>query len=199
MTPDRLSLPSDAAPRPARISMTLLMWVGLSGLLAWVGCFEIDQTVRAQGPVIQAPDGGVLLRILVPEGQEIHVGQDNAMLEREWPDAAFEDSRAWDAVVAAALLRAQAEAAETAPVFGSRFNEYPHLVAAQQALFWQHRLGLREELSTLLDRQDMARLELEMNESMLKSGDASRLEVMRARRQVGKLQGEVSVLINKYL
>ncbi len=198
---------NDMTPRPARVSMTLLMAVGLALFLAWAGWFEIDQTVRAQGQlipsartqVIQAADGGVLSRILVHEGQAVQAGQQLATLERERPDAAFEESRARDAALAAALLRAQAEAAETAPVFGSRFNEYPQFVAAQQALFTQRRRGLREELATLQDAQEMAQQELAMNEALLKTGDTSRLEVMHARRALGELQGRASVLRNKYL
>ena len=198
---------NDAGQRPARVSMTLLMAVGLALFLAWAGWFEIDQTVRAQGQlipsartqVIQAADGGVLSRILVHEGQAVQAGQQLATLERERPDAAVEESRARDAALAAALLRAQAEAAETAPVFGSRFKEYPQFVAAQQALFAQRRRGLREELATLQDAQEMAQQELAMNEALLKTGDTSRLEVMHARRALGELQGRASAVRNKYL
>ena len=59
--------------------------------------------------------------------------------------------------------------------------------------------GLREELATLQDRQDMARQALEMNEAQLMTGDASRVEVMRARRHLGELQGRAHVLRNQYL
>lgn len=198
---------NDAAPRPGRVSMTVLMALGLAGFLAWAGWFEIDQTVRAQGQlipsgrtqVIQAADGGVLSRILVHEGQAVTAGQELATLERERTTAAFEESRAKDAALAAALVRAQAEAAEATPVFGPRFKEYPQFVATQQALFEQRQRGLREELATLQDALDMARQELAMNEALLETGDTSRLEVMRARRQVGDLQGRAGALRNKYL
>jgi adhesin transport system membrane fusion protein len=136
---------------------------------------------------------------LVHEGQAVKAGQELATLERERPDASFGESRAKDAALAAALLRAQAEAAETTPVFGPRFKEFPQFVAAQQALFEQRRRSLREELATLQDGQDMARQELAMNEALLETGDTSRLEVMRARRQLGDLQGRASAVRNKYL
>lgn len=197
----------DPDQRPARVSMTLLMLIGLGGFLAWAAWFEIDQSVRAQGQlipsartqVIQAADGGVLSHILVREGEAVKAGQELATLERERPDAAFDESRAKDAALAAALLRAQAEAADTTPVFGTRFKEYPQFVAAQQALFEQRRRSLREELATLQDGQDMAQQELAMNEALLTTGDTSRLEVMRARRQLADLQGRASALRNKYL
>ena len=91
------------------VSMTLLMALGLAIFLGWAAMFEIDQTVRAQGQiipsgrtqVIQAADGGVLSRITVHEGQAVVAGQELAVLERERPNAAFEESRAKDAALAA--------------------------------------------------------------------------------------------------
>lgn len=193
--------------RPNSISMTLLMLIGLIVFLLWAALFEIDQIVRAQGQVIpssrtqiiQAADGGVLSEILVQEGQIVAAGQRLAVLERERPNAAFEESRAKDAALAAALVRAQAEANERRPQFGQTFKEFPAFAAAQQALYEQRKRGLQEELATLKDGLDMAQEELRMNESLLKTGDISRLEVMRARRQVGELQGKINAARNKYL
>ena len=66
-----------------KVSMTLLMALGLTAFTAWAAVFEIDQTVRGQGQiipgertqVIQAADGGVLSRIMVREGQTVAAGQ----------------------------------------------------------------------------------------------------------------------------
>ena len=189
------------------VSMTLLLLLGLVAFLSWAAWFEIDQTVRAQGQmipgartqVIQAADGGVLSRILVKEGQSVVSGEQLAVLERERPRAAFEESRAKDAALATALVRAQAEALEQAPQFGKKLREFPQFVSAQQSLFEQRRRSLNEELATIRDAIDMAQEELRMNEALLQTGDISRIEVMRARRQLSELQGKASALRNKYL
>lgn len=188
-------------------SMTLLLLLGLVAFLTWAAWFEIDQTVRAQGQmipgartqIIQAADGGVLSRILVKEGQSVVSGEQLAVLERERPRAAFEESRAKDAALATALVRAQAEALEQAPQFGKKLREFPQFVSAQQSLFEQRRRSLNEELATIRDAIDMAQEELRMNEALLNTGDISRIEVMRARRQLSELQGKASALRNKYL
>ena len=189
------------------VSMTLLLLLGLVAFLSWAAWFEIDQTVRAQGQmipgartqIIQAADGGVLSRILVKEGQSVVSGEQLAVLERERPHAAFEESRAKDAALAAALVRAQAEALEQTPQFGKKLREFPQFVSAQQSLFEQRRRSLNEELATIRDAIDMAQEELRMNEALLNTGDISRIEVMRARRQLSELQGKASALRNKYL
>lgn len=191
---------------PRRISMTLLLLAGLIGFLLWAALFEIEQTVRAQGQImlsartqiIQAADGGVLSRILVQEGESVAAGQLLAELEPDRAHAAYEENRAKVAALEAALVRARAEANDQIPVFGEAFNEYPEFVAAQRALYEQRKRSLEEELATQQDGLEMAREELRMHESLFTTGDTSRLEVMRAQRQVGELQGKINTARNKY-
>lgn len=187
--------------------MTLLLFAALALFLLWAGLFEIDQTVRAQGQiipiartqVIQAADGGVLEKLLVEEGQRVQAGQQLAVLERERSSAGLDESRAKQAALTAALVRAQAEASGRAPVFAGELQRHPEFVAAQSALYAQRQQGLQQELATLDEALDMAQQELRMNEGLLKTGDTSQLEVMRARRQVGELEGKRNATRNKYL
>lgn len=186
---------------------TMLLLVGLIGFLLWAALFDIDQTVRAQGQIIpsarnqiiQAADGGVLSKILAQEGQNVTAGQRLAILERNSPNAAFEESRAKTAALAAALTRAQAETSGHPPVFGQKLKEFPEFVTVQQALYEQRKHGLQQELATLNDSLNMAQEELRVNESLFKTGDTSRLEVMRSKRQVTELQGKINAERNKYL
>jgi adhesin transport system membrane fusion protein len=190
-----------------RLSATNLMFLGLAVFLAWATFSDVDQTVRAQGQVvplartqvIQVADGGVLSRILVQEGQSVKAGQTLAVLERERSNAAFEEKRAHDAALALALVRARAEAGGQAPQFGSQYKEYAEFIGTQQALYEQKKRSLLEETAALQQSLDMAQEELRMNEDLFKTGDTSRVEVMRARRQVTELQGRLAATKNKYL
>ena len=192
--------------RPRGVSMMLLLLAGLTVFVLWAALFEIEQTVRAQGQIIlsartqiiQAADGGVVSRILVQEGQSVTAGQLLADLERERPNAAYEENRAKVASPKAALVRAQAEASGQTPVFGPAFREFPEFVAVQSALYEQRRRSLQEEVATQQDSLTMAQEELRMHESLFSTGDTSQLEVMRARRQVGELQGKISAVRNRY-
>jgi len=86
--------------------------------LGWASLFDLDQTVRAQGKlipadhtqIIQVADGGVLSRVLVQEGDTVESGQPLAELEKERANASFTESRAKQASLEIALIRAQAEA-----------------------------------------------------------------------------------------
>ena len=196
---------SDQAPR-FRLSLMLVMAVMFAVFVAWAAWFEIDQTVRAQGSIvttartqiIQAADGGVLAEILVQEGQEVKAGQRLAMLERDRSSAAFEESRSKVAALQSALIRARAESTGIKPAFPPELDAYPDFVLSQRRLFEQKRETLRDATGAIQDALKLARQELEMNQALLSSGDVSRVEVMRALRQVGDLDARLSELKNKY-
>lgn len=192
------------------LSLIVVLSLAFAVFLGWAAWFEIDQTVRAQGSIItsartqiiQAADGGVLAQILVQEGQEVKQGQRLAMLEKDRSSASFEESRSKVAALQAALIRARAESLgvqSSKPVFPASVRAYPDFVAAQERLFAQKRASLLDTTESLEDALKLAREELEMNQKLLKSGDVSRLEVMRAMRQVSDLDARLSEARNKYL
>ncbi len=173
----------------------------------WASVFEIDQTVRAQGQlipgartqVVQAVDGGVLSEIRVQEGDRVKAGDVVAVLEPDRARASYDESGAKLAALQTALRRAQAEAMQTTPDFGPLLRLHPELVAAQRQLWVQRKRGLDESLAALRQSLALAQEELAMNESLYATGDTSRVELLRARRQVAELQARMAELRNKYL
>jgi adhesin transport system membrane fusion protein len=201
------SYPTPRSAQGGFLSMTLLLAIGLLAFTLWAVFFEIEQSVRAQGQiipdgrtqVIQSADGGVLEKLLVTEGQKVKAGQKLAELEPQRSRAGFDEGLAKEAALMAALARTQAEALDQAPDFGPKLKAYPEIVAVQRALYLQRKRGLQEELATLQSALDMSKEELRMNEALLKAGDTSRLEVMRAQRQVAEFEGKINATRNKYL
>jgi adhesin transport system membrane fusion protein len=173
----------------------------------WASVFDIDQTVRAQGQlipgartqVVQAVDGGVLSELRVQEGERVKAGDTVAVLEPDRARASYDESAAKFAALQVALRRAQAEASDLAPDFGQLTRRHPALVAAQQQLWRQRKLGLQESMSALQQSLALAQEELAMNESLYATGDTSRVELLRARRQVADLQARMAEVRNKYL
>lgn len=193
------------ARRPARMIHLLAGSVLVFGV--WASVFEIDQTVRAQGQfipgartqVVQAVDGGVLSEIRVQEGDRVKAGTVVAVLEPDRARAAYDESGAKLAALRTALLRAQAEAAETRPDFGPLARRHPALVEAQRQLWDQRKRGLDESLAAMRQNLLLAQDELAMNESLYATGDTSRVELLRAQRQVAELQARMAEVRNKYL
>jgi adhesin transport system membrane fusion protein len=175
--------------------------------IAWAAYFEIDQTIHTTGQVIlsartqlvQAADGGVLKELKVKEGDTVKSGQLLAVLEKERVQANLDETRSKIMSLKAALLRAKAEVALSAPQFGSEFKNYPEFVSSQMGLFTQRKLSLDEELRSLQDALSMALQEKRMNDNLFKNGDVSELDVLRAKRQVTEIEGRMSASKNKYL
>jgi adhesin transport system membrane fusion protein len=175
--------------------------------IAWAAYFEIDQTIHTTGQVIlsartqlvQAADGGVLKELKVKEGDTVKSGQLLAVLEKQRVQANLDETRSKIMSLKAALLRAKAEVALSAPQFGSEFKKYPEFVTSQMGLYTQRKLSLDEELRSLQDALNMALQEKRMNDNLFKNGDVSELDVLRAKRQVTEIEGRMSASKNKYL
>ena len=189
------------------LTTTNAIFLLLLVFLGWASFFELDQAVRAQGKLIPADhtqiikvaDGGVLSRVLVQEGDTVVSGQPLAELEKERANASFTESRAKQASLEIALIRAQAEADQKTPYFGKDYVDFPQFQTLQMAFYNQRKRSLSQDLDNLSETIASAQHELELNKKLFKTGDTSQLEVMRAQRQVTELQGRINAVRNKYL
>ena len=191
----------------AKFSMIMVMFLAVAIFIVWANFFEIDAAVKASGKVIptartqivQVADGGVLAELLVEEGQYVQEGERLAVLEKIRANASFEGVRADAAAINAALTRAVAESQKKAPIFGPEFDEYNEFVLAQTRLYIQRKKTLTDRLMSLDKSRDLAQQEFSMYEDLFSTGDSSRLEVMRAEKQLSELEGEVLAVNNKYM
>lgn len=189
-----------------RPSMTLVMASGLIGFMAWASWFEIDQTVRATGQIIpgtrtqiiQTADGGVLSEILVHEGQVVQAGERLALLEKDRSHAAYSETQAKVASVQTALVRAHAEAQQRPPVFAPALQRYPQFIQAQMAHYQQRRQTLDDELQAQRLALKLALEEHQLNLNLFKTGDVSKVEVLRTQRQVSEIESRLQAILNKY-
>ncbi len=190
-----------------RLSMTFMMFIGLVIFFIWATLFEMDQNVRATGQVIpsartqiiQTADGGVLDKMLVVEGDSVHSGQLLAVLEKKRHKASYDEIKSRITDLMTSLIRVKSELSGKKLIFPEEFNNnYPNLVYAQKKLYERRRKSLMDELYTLYDFRDMVREELNMNETLLKTGDISRIEVMRIRQKLSEIKGKIKNVQNKY-
>lgn len=215
----RTDLPKEIKPRKLkknafeftqkvrRLSMLSYLGLFLLAFLIWSVFFDLDQAVRASGSVIassrtqviQALDGGMLSDLKVHEGQEVKAGDVLAVLEPTRSQAGFQESQGRVAALTAALIRAKAQQLGKAPQFSDEIASYPEFIKAQTALYQQREKSLKEVLSPLKESLKMAQEELVMNEDLYKTGDISRMEVLRAKRQVSELQARISQIKNQQI
>lgn len=169
---------------------------------------NIDQSVRAQGvvvssartQVVQAADGGTLTAIYVKEGSKVKANEILADLNPSRARAEYLESLADVASNRIALIRANAERTNKAPVYDKADQaDWKEFVGAQLGVYNQRKLDLDSEVSTITSSLVLAKNELNLNRRLFESGDLSKTEVMRAERQVLDSKFKLDSLKNKYL
>lgn len=184
--------------------------IGILGfllLLVWAHFGEIDQITRAPAQIIaaertqvvQSPDGGVLSEIYIREGDAVVPGQLLAVLEQSRTQAMTNDSAAKVAALYITLERLEAEIKDRPLAFRRELLEYSQYIANQTNLYQMRRKSIDEDLDALRTSLKLVEQELSMNESLLVTGDVSRVEVLRLRRQVADLAGQITSRRNRYL
>jgi adhesin transport system membrane fusion protein len=177
--------------------------------IAWAMVSRIDQVTRATGEVIassrvqviQAVDGGVLAELGVREGDRVKPGQLLARLDQTRLGAAEGEvaARLYALKARAVRLRAEVTGAPTL-VFPADFPAaYEEQVAVERALFRQRRQGLQEELRTMQVAVTLSNREQALVNQLLKSGDVSSSEVLRAERGLNEANAKLINRKNKFL
>ena len=187
--------------------MISILSAGFAALAFWASQSDLDQLVRATGQVIpdartqiiQAADGGVVFELRVQEGQAVKAGQILAVLEKERAQAGFKEIVARVASLRAILDRTNAEIRQIPLAFNKQSAAFPEFTNAQAGLYMQRKKTLDEEMGYLQEALAKAKEELEMNQKLMKTGDTSRLDLLRSERQVTDLAGRISATRNRYM
>lgn len=175
--------------------------------LIWSSWAELDQISHAQGQVmataktqtIQAPIDGIVGNILVKEGQKVMAKEQLLSLEKDKGKAAYDDSKSKVAALRVAVIRLQAEVYGKELVFPRDLvQEYPEFVANQKELFKKRQKALHDETSALKESLALVEEELKNTIPLLKTGDIGSSEIIRLKKQVSDIKGQIANKINKY-
>ena len=198
------------------------------GVVAWASVMQIETRSQAMGQVIasertqviQASVDGVMAKLLVREGETVQRNQLLAVLEQTQAQAAVNESSGKVAALQAAIVRYEAELQDiqssanpdTARAgvarqrlrstgqleFPKQLQAFPDFIRNQTELYERRRRSLLEELAVLSRLRDNVQEELRMSEPLLKTGDISRVEILRLQKQVAELEGQIINRRNKY-
>lgn len=182
-----------------------LVFVMLALFVGWAWYFPLVEVSRGQGTVvpssreqlIQSLDGGIVASLFVREGDIVEAGEVLARLDatRSVSNVDEAAARYHGAIAAAARLRAELDDAETV-AFPAALEaaEFDLLRANELALFRSRRTSLAESLSGLTTELELTRQELEITERLQSDGAASRVEVIRLRREAAEIELEIARL-----
>jgi multidrug resistance efflux pump len=197
-------------------------------VLLWASTMQIETRSQAMGQVIasertqvvQASVDGVMARLLVREGETVQRQQLLVVLEQIQAQAAVNESSGKVAALQAAVVRFEAEMRDiqsdastrraSSPVtkgrsmaaghleFPKALRAYPDFIRNQTELYERRRHALLEELQVIAQLRDNVQEELRVSEPLLKTGDISRVEILRLQKQVMELDGQITNRRNKF-
>lgn len=193
-------------PSPSSRWLIVLVFGIITSLSTWAHFSSLDQIARAQGQVIatsrtqviQSANDGVIESLLVREGESVKKGQVLARLDRSQAEAALRDSLGKVAALKATLIRLQAEVFNRPLTFPADVQAHPAFVQNQTELFQRRQAAIRAEVAALEESLALVHEELKLSEQLLASGDVGRAEVIRLRKQVSDLKGQITNRRNKY-
>ncbi|WP_284336573.1 HlyD family type I secretion periplasmic adaptor subunit [Comamonas sp. NoAH] len=188
----------------------LVVWtiaLMLGCFIAWAAIFELAEVSTGSGKVvpssheqvIQSLEGGILVEMLVKEGDIVQAGQVLAQLDRTKSEATVQESMVRLRAAQATSARLIAEVNGTALKFPDEVLEDAELVRSETALFNSRKASLSGTLSGLNQALSLVRKELALTEPLVQRGAASDVEVLRLRRQANDLETRITDTQSQYL
>lgn len=164
--------------------------------LVWAYIARLDEVSTGDGrvvptsreQVIQSLDGGILAALLVREDEIVEPGQILAKLDPTQSESDVEESAAKYRSALAASTRLEAEVNSVPLKFPPELDAYPALVETEKKLYAARRTGLEESLSWITESVTLIKGELDISEQLMSIGAASKVEVIRLKRQLADLE-----------
>jgi adhesin transport system membrane fusion protein len=184
-------------------SVSLLLIFGL----IWASVFKLDEVTRAQGKiipssreqVIQSLDSGVLVEMLVKEGDQVQEGQLLLRIDDARSGPVFREAQEKYLALSAQAARLRAEAYGSELTFPTKLNINPNLIDRERQAYNARKQALDEHLEALRDSLNAITQEINLTAPMVKQGVMSQVELLRLRRQQSDLQGQIAERRNRYL
>jgi len=182
------------------VPLVCLFCVG--GLFLWASLARIDQVTRGHGKVIpsskvqtiQSLEPGIVVGIPVGEGDIVEKGQPVLLLDDTVASANYTETAARRDLVLARMSRLQAEAnGFSEPLYSKEID--PALVETENQLFFARKADYLARTTSAEKLLQHARSEL----NILRRGQKSmtKLDLIRAERDVSSLEGRLSTLISE--
>ena len=172
----------------------------------WAKDAYLEQISHATGNVIasaktqsiQTAIDGVITEVLVQEGENVKVGQELVLLNKQQNLAAYEASNGKVAALKAALSRLKSEVYGIPLSFPEELKDYPEFTTTQTELYHRRKKALNDDILTLTEALNLTQSELNLNLPLLKLGDIGATEIIKLKRQITDIKGQISNKNNKY-
>ena len=172
----------------------------------WSKDAYLEQISHATGSVIasaktqsiQTAIDGVITEVLVHEGEQVRKDQELVLLNKQQNQAAFEVINGKVAALKAALTRLKSEVYGGALKFPEELKDYPEFVTTQTELYHRRKKALNDDVTALSESLSLTQSELNLNLPLLKTGDIGATEIIKLKKQIADMKGQITNKQNRY-
>ena len=172
----------------------------------WSKDAYLEQISHATGSVIasaktqsiQTAIDGVITEVLVHEGEQVRKDQELVLLNKQQNQAAFEAINGKVAALKAALTRLKSEVYGVALKFPDELKDYSEFVTTQTELYHRRKKALNDDIFALNESLSLTQSELNLNLPLLKTGDIGATEIIKLKKQIADMKGQITNKQNRY-
>lgn len=202
MAPARAAAVRSANPF-AGLSLLFLVTVLGAGFF-WARHAVLDEVTRGEGTVIpssreqviQSLEGGILVEMRTFEGDVVEAGQVLLRIDDTRFNASLSEAEGRRQALRGALARLLAESNGEDLTLPDSLPE--DIATAETNLFRARREALAERLAAIRRSLALSKDELKMTAPLVEKGVISEVEVLRLRREVNELQGQIQDRQNEF-
>ncbi|WP_180898322.1 HlyD family type I secretion periplasmic adaptor subunit [Martelella soudanensis] len=180
----------------------------LAAFFAWSYFFSVEEVSSGPGTVvplsheqvIQSFDGGILAELNVSTGQLVDKNEVLAEFDPTRAQSQYDETAARYRAALAQAVRLQAEVVGADHVsFPAALDDYPELTASEEALFKARQGSYRESLGDMRTDMDLIEQQLKLTEPLIKTGAASKVELIRLQRDMADIKLKMDDMRSKYM
>ncbi|WP_444915914.1 HlyD family type I secretion periplasmic adaptor subunit [Microbulbifer sp. TRSA007] len=187
-----------------------IVWVFfllLAASVTWSYLAKVDEVSSGSGKVvptsrsqiIQSLEGGILADLKVSEGDIVEKGEVLAQLDPTKLRSNVDEISARYRAALASVSRLNAEVNGIPIKFPEELSEFTELIATEKKLFDIRQRGLAESLRGSKETLELVNKELTITTSLLDSGAASSVDVLRLQRQKSELETKILEIKSDYM
>ena len=182
------------------------LFILLIPFFIWSKDAYLEQISHATGSVIasaktqsiQTAIDGVITEVLVHEGEQVRKDQELVLLNKQQNQAAFEAINGKVAALKAALTRLKSEVYGVALKFPDELKDYSEFVSTQTELYHRRKKALNDDIFALNESLSLTQSELNLNLPLLKTGDIGATEIIKLKKQIADMKGQITNKQNRY-
>jgi len=200
----------------ASIQSHLILWLSVAFVaiaIIWANFAELDEVTRGSGKttpsshiqIVQNLEGGILAEILVREGQVVKKGQALLQLDAVRFASSLNETKLKYYELLAATARLSAEVENKALIIPPTvLKKAPEIAENAKRLFKSRRNELnattkilKEQINQYARGYSLLKEELDMSAPLVDEGAMSRVELLRIKREVNNIRGQLTETKNK--